>query len=43
VVSRPYDRVLQSLYDSCLDMLRTLRDRHSQMVRRYIVVKSCKR
>jgi indoleamine 2,3-dioxygenase len=43
VVSRPYDRVLQSLYDSCLDMLRTLRDRHIQMVTRYIVVESCKR
>ena len=34
------DRALTIAYDACLAMLRSLRDKHMQMVSRYIVVKS---
>lgn len=34
------DRQLCVAYDACLAMLRTLRDKHIQMVSRYIIVKS---
>lgn len=35
-----YDRDLCLAYDACLAMLRALRDKHIQMVSRYIIVKS---
>lgn len=34
------DRALSIAYDACLAMLRSLRDKHIQMVSRYIIVKS---
>ena len=34
------DRALCIAYDACLAMLRTLRDKHIQMVSRYIIIKS---
>jgi indoleamine 2,3-dioxygenase len=34
------DRALTVAYDACLAMLRSLRDKHIQMVSRYIIVKS---
>ncbi|KAF2644085.1 indoleamine 2,3-dioxygenase family protein [Massarina eburnea CBS 473.64] len=35
-----HDRALVISFDACLAMLRTLRDKHIQMVSRYIIVKS---
>lgn len=35
-----HDRALVTAYDACLAMLRALRDKHIQMVSRYIIVKS---
>lgn len=40
VESRRSDRALCIAYDACLAMLRALRDKHIQMVSRYIVVKT---
>ncbi|KAL9129248.1 MAG: hypothetical protein Q9217_002260 [Psora testacea] len=40
VDSHRSDRSLTIAYDACLAMLRALRDKHMQMVSRYIVVKS---
>ena len=40
VESRKSDRALSIAYDACLAMLRSLRDKHIQMVSRYIIVKS---
>ncbi|OJJ44356.1 hypothetical protein ASPZODRAFT_153814 [Penicilliopsis zonata CBS 506.65] len=40
VKSHQSDRVLCIAYDACLAMLRNLRDKHIQIVSRYIVVKS---
>lgn len=40
VESRRFDRELCIAYDACLAMLRALRDKHIQIVSRYIVVKS---
>jgi indoleamine 2,3-dioxygenase len=40
VESRRSDRSLCIAYDACLAMLRALRDKHIQMVSRYIIVKS---
>lgn len=40
VESRRSDRVLSCAYDACLAMLRNLRDKHIQMVSRYIIIKS---
>ena len=40
VNSHHSDRALSIAYDACLAMLRSLRDKHMQMVSRYIVVKS---
>ena len=40
VTSRPLDRALSTAYDASLAMLRSLRDKHIQMVSRYIIVKS---
>lgn len=40
VESRPSDRGLSTAYDACLAMLRAFRDKHIQMVSRYIIVKS---
>ena len=40
VESRKWDRALSIAYDACLAMLRALRDKHIQMVSRYIIVKS---
>ncbi|EAT81968.2 hypothetical protein SNOG_10574 [Parastagonospora nodorum SN15] len=34
------DRALTTAYDACLAMLRSLRDKHIQLVSRYIIVKS---
>lgn len=35
-----HDRALATAYDACLAMLRAFRDKHIQMVSRYIIVKS---
>lgn len=35
-----YDRGLATAYDACLAMIRSFRDKHIQMVSRYIIVKS---
>ena len=40
VESRRHNRALCVAYDACLAMLRALRDKHIQMVSRYIIVKS---
>ncbi|KAF2838398.1 indoleamine 2,3-dioxygenase subfamily [Patellaria atrata CBS 101060] len=40
VNARRSDRALCTSYDACLAMLRALRDKHIQLVSRYIVVKS---
>ncbi|KAJ5472056.1 Indoleamine 2-3-dioxygenase [Penicillium diatomitis] len=40
VRTRPTDLALQSAYDACLLVLRNMRDRHIQVVSRYIVVQS---
>lgn len=40
VESHRHDRALTIAYDACLAMLRALRDKHIQMVSRYIIVKS---
>jgi indoleamine 2,3-dioxygenase len=40
VSGRRHDRALVTAFDACLAMLRTLRDKHIQMVSRYIIVKS---
>lgn len=40
VESRRSNRALCVAYDACLAMLRTLRDKHIQIVSRYIIVKS---
>jgi indoleamine 2,3-dioxygenase len=40
VHSHRWDRALCTAYDACLAMLRSLRDKHIQMVSRYIIVKS---
>ena len=40
VESRPSNTALSCAYDGCLAMLRALRDKHIQMVSRYIIVKS---
>ncbi len=40
VHSHRWDRTLCTAYDACLAMLRSLRDKHIQMVSRYIIVKS---
>ncbi|PVH91154.1 indoleamine 2,3-dioxygenase alpha type [Periconia macrospinosa] len=37
---RHHDRALVTAFDACLAMLRTLRDKHIQMVSRYIIIKS---
>ncbi|KAK8162463.1 indoleamine 2,3-dioxygenase alpha type [Phyllosticta citrichinensis] len=40
VRARPQDRALTTAYDACLAMLRAFRDKHIQLVSRYIIVKS---
>ncbi|KAL1850040.1 Indoleamine 2,3-dioxygenase [Paecilomyces lecythidis] len=40
VEARRSDRALSTAYDACLAMLRELRDKHIQMVSRYIIIKS---
>ncbi|KAL1993701.1 hypothetical protein VTN49DRAFT_2370 [Thermomyces lanuginosus] len=40
VESRRHDKALCLAYDACLAMLRNLRDKHIQMVSRYIIIKS---
>ncbi len=40
VTSNRKDRALTTAYDACLAMLRSLRDKHIQMVSRYIIIKS---
>ena len=40
VESRRWDGSLANAYDTCLAMLRALRDKHIQMVSRYIIIKS---
>jgi indoleamine 2,3-dioxygenase len=40
VSARRNDRALVIAFDSCLAMLRALRDKHIQMVSRYIIIKS---
>lgn len=40
VTNRRHDRALVIAYDACLAMLRTLRDKHIQIVSRYIIIKS---
>ena len=40
VEAHTFDRTLCVAYDACLAMLRSLRDKHIQMVSRYIIVKS---
>ena len=40
VESHKSDRALSVAFDACLAMLRSLRDKHIQMVSRYIIVKS---
>jgi indoleamine 2,3-dioxygenase len=40
VTSNRNDRTLTTAYDACLAMLRSLRDKHIQLVSRYIIIKS---
>ena len=40
VEGRPHDRALTTAFDACLAMLRAFRDKHIQMVSRYIILKS---
>ena len=40
VNANKHDRALATAYDACLAMLRAFRDKHIQMVSRYIIVKS---
>lgn len=40
VTSHRNDRALVTAFDACLAMLRALRDKHIQMVSRYIIIKS---
>lgn len=40
VESRPANKALSTSYDACLAMLRVFRDKHIQMVSRYIILKS---
>ena len=40
VTANKYDRGLATGYDACLAMLRAFRDKHIQMVSRYIIIKS---
>jgi len=40
VAANPSDRPMSIAYDACLAMLRNLRDKHIQIVSRYIVVKA---
>lgn len=40
VTTNRHDRALVTAFDACLSMLRTFRDKHIQMVSRYIIVKS---
>lgn len=40
VTTHRHDRGLATAYDACLAMLRAFRDKHIQMVSRYIIVKS---
>jgi len=40
VTSNRNDRALTTAYDACLAMLRSLRDKHIQLVSRYIIIKS---
>lgn len=40
VTRNKYDRGLATAYDACLAMLRAFRDKHIQMVSRYIITKS---
>ena len=40
VTSNRRDRALTTSYDACLAMLRSLRDKHIQLVSRYIIIKS---
>ncbi|EDU42910.1 indoleamine 23-dioxygenase family protein [Pyrenophora tritici-repentis] len=40
VTSNRNNRALTTAYDACLAMLRTLRDKHIQLVSRYIIIKS---
>lgn len=40
VVSNRSNRALVTAFDACLAMLRTFRDKHIQMVSRYIIIKS---
>ncbi|GAB7350346.1 hypothetical protein MBLNU459_g0977t1 [Dothideomycetes sp. NU459] len=40
VATNRHDRALVTAFDACLAMLRTFRDKHIQMVSRYIIVKS---
>ncbi|KAF1350725.1 Indoleamine 2,3-dioxygenase [Delphinella strobiligena] len=40
VTQNRHDRGLATSYDACLAMLRTFRDKHIQMVSRYIIIKS---
>jgi indoleamine 2,3-dioxygenase len=40
VTSNRRDRALTTAYDACLAMLRSLRDKHIQLVSRYIIIKS---
>ena len=40
VSTRRHNRALVTAFDACLAMLRTFRDKHIQMVSRYIIVKS---
>ncbi|KAL6708525.1 Indoleamine 2,3-dioxygenase [Coniothyrium glycines] len=40
VTSNRSDRALTTAYDACLAMLRSLRDKHIQLVSRYIIIKS---
>jgi len=40
VLRNKYERGLEIAYDACLAMVRTFRDKHMQMVSRYIIIKS---
>jgi indoleamine 2,3-dioxygenase len=40
VLENSHDRALTTAYDACLAMLRALRDKHIQIVTRYIILKS---
>lgn len=40
VEERPNDPALRLAYDACLSMLRNMRDKHIQMVSRYIIIQS---